>query len=202
MIQRFNRVQTLSGIAQFVGGTLLLTVVWIAFRIAGQILHTFTDSEGPRKFAAFVPALLLGLGGWRWWKGGERFRVFKDSAFHTALLQQRGQDDSIIVTGPGEHSIDGFRDFFAHIFLLGPWLVFNGVTMVLSRLPVLGDLEERMERMLQRLRLSGKWESAEHYSDYAEEVGALIRCSLVDFSPSKFILRAADGKNPPPESEV
>lgn len=199
LIQQFNRTQTIKGTIQVAGGIAILVVIWIVFRTGAQVLEVFTGSPTPRKVAGFVPGVLLGVGSWRWWKSGDRFRVFRDSAFFTALRQHQGLDDSIIVTGPPEHPVDGFRDFFAHIFLGGPSLICNGTAMILSRLPVLGDLEPRMEQALQRLRLSGKWESAEYYRDLGEEIGALIRSGHVDFSPSKFILRAADGKNVPPE---
>jgi hypothetical protein len=141
---------------------------------------------------ASLVAAATTLGGfWRWYSHKEGTRLFKDHAFYDCLELDFGATQTREL---GNEEIHDFSDLLGQIFFAGPRRICNGIARIRSRLPENGEFEEQMGYVLERLRAAKQWEPAIRYRDHAQEVGVLIRCGLVDFSPTKMTLRLATAK--------
>ncbi len=192
MIQRFNREQMVSGLLSIGAGFLILLVTWAALRAvlsAANYITPFPDSA-VGTLVLWLMAALVGVGWYQWWRMGDRFHIFKDEIFHAALRREHGDETNVVSLAEGEE-VSGVVSLFAQIFLRGPRLIFTGIARLQSRFAENPEMEERMGRVLQLLGVSKKWQPALVYEEQAEELGALIRCGLVDFSASKMLLKAA-----------
>lgn len=187
MIQRYNREQMLFGVLAIIGGIVILLVTWVLVRGICDFM-TILSTKSPRAIASLVMSALIVLGFRYWWVRGERYAILKDADFR-ASLDPDYQGASR--TEQDENLVSGFGDLFAQIFYIGQRLICNGITRIYARLIPDPDLEQRMTSTLQRMRVSTKWLSTESYTDHREEVAALIRLGLVDFSASKGRLKAA-----------
>ena len=198
MIQQFNRHQLIFGSISFYGGALVIFLSWVVIRAVLEMTMAFVywHTWSPGNLALLVVNCLVGFGAWQWWRQGEKYLVFKDEPFHARLREHEGEEYVHIVTGPGDERVVGFRDLLAQVFFAGPKLMCAGAARYLSRIPESEDLEERMGFALEELRAKGTRQPALKYADKAEEVGALIRCGLVDFSLSKMLLKATSAAPP------
>jgi hypothetical protein len=125
-------------------------------------------------------------GFWKWRKG-EGYRVFADTAFYVALSPESG---GAVMTQFYLHRVTGLAYLLSQLFLAGPWQLFTGLKRFRSLLPNDAALEMRMSELLAKLRAIGKWEPALKYQEHAKELGALIRCGLVEFSATKLTVKA------------
>jgi hypothetical protein len=187
MIQRYNREQMLFGVLAIIGGIVILLVTWVFIRGICDFM-TILSSKSPRTIASLVMSPIIVLGFRYWWVRGERYAILKDADFR-ASLDPDYQGASR--TEQDEQLISGFSDLFAQVFYIGPRLICTGITRIYARLSPDADLEQRMASVLDRMRASTKWLPTETYVDHREEVAALIRLGLVDFSASKGRLKAA-----------
>jgi hypothetical protein len=192
MIKRFNRQQIIFGILQFTAGIVFLLIAWVLFMyLAGFFMvlmpWTWESSITAKGVASYIVAILFAVGIRKWFVRGEQFRVFKDSAFHAAL----NENPESSLMQEGEDYGTGVMDIIGQFIFFGSRQICTAIARIRARLPESADLEERMGYALKQMREKGKWEDVAKYSDYAEEVGALIRCGLVDFSLSKLRLKAA-----------
>ncbi len=207
MIERFNREQAVFG-GLFIGaGVLILLFTWMIVRavLAAASVITLYPESSFRGFAALVPVALLVVGWYRWWRTGERYRVFKDKLFEAGVRRERGEDLGPFAVGDEEEAVSGIRELFAQILLGGPRLIFTGMARIQSRLPKFPDLEDRMRVLLELLRQTEKWQPAMLYVDQSEELGALMRCGLVEFSARKMLLKAVSDRPqlaPPDDAEA
>jgi hypothetical protein len=196
MISEFNRRQLIRGLVLLLAGIGTMGVVWLVCLFGAEIVHAFTPNPTfqPRNFATGVAVILAAVGAWRWYSRGQGAQIFRDHAFSEALnldmaTSQANESDDVDVAN--------YRDIFRQVIFIGPSLLCSGVAHWLSRMKPNPELEARMVTVLERIRATKKWQDAHHYRDQAEEVAALIRCGLVDFSPSKLRLKVA-GLTPEP----
>lgn len=218
LIQEFNRRQAILGGLCIAGGVLILVIMWMVIDGIVGAISIFTDSGGGRPMQGVspprqtphspVPAVLVitsvwAVGAWHWWSRGYRYRVFPDRLFVAGLRREQGEDIGPFAVGDDEEPVTGFRDLLAQILLGGPRLICTGAARIQSRLPNYPDLEQRMQTLLERLRAQAKWQPALAYADQAEEMGALLRLGLAEFSFSKMLVKAVSDKPapPPPDEE-
>jgi hypothetical protein len=190
MIKRFNRQQVIFCILQFTAGMALLLIPWVllfwtATFLMGYVFWNFFLTES--QVASLGTAIFVFVGIRKWSGGGEGFPIFKDAAFHAclnldpkaALMRERDND-----------RVTDLSDLLSQILCSGPRFMCTAMAHIHARLPEDPDLEERMSYAIERMRAKGEWEQASKYKDYAQEVGALIRCGLVDFSVTRQQLKA------------
>jgi hypothetical protein len=190
MIKRFNRQQIVIGILQFTAGMVLLLIPWLlmfwtaSFLIGYVLWNSFLTEH---QFASLGTAIFVFFGIRKWSRGGEGFPIFKDSAFHACL--NLDPDAAFMREGDNDRVTD-LSDLLSQILCSGPRFMCTAIARIHARLPEDSDLEERMGYAIERMQEEGEWEEASKYKDYAQEVGALIRCGLVDFSITRQQLKA------------
>jgi hypothetical protein len=208
MIKDYNRRQLILGILQFAGGIVATLLVWVFFLYTSGFLMifipaTWDSSITAKGVASWCTAIVIVLAFLNWRRRGDQYRIFKDSAFRAFVIENpEGQ-----YMKEGEDFASGPFDIVKNVMFTGPQWLCTAVARILARLPQNTDLDERLAQALERLRASTKWQPAEHYADHAEEVGALIRLGLVDFSVSKGRLKAVPeggtsgaGEDPPDDT--
>jgi hypothetical protein len=196
MIQEFNRRQALTGGLLVAAGALIVWITWAVLRAvlsAASVLTPYSEAT-LGKPAGFITLGLVALGVYRWWRNGDRYRVFPDQLFLAGVRRERGEEVPPFATGDEEETVSGFTELMSQVFLGAPRLICNGAARIQSRLPNYPDLEQRMQTLLERLRALQKWQPAMPYAEQAEEMGALLRCGLAEFSLSKMVVKAVSDK--------
>ncbi len=194
MIERYNREQLLRGVLNFVLGAIILGITWLFFRVVASVVLGSFWKHAPISYdmmATGLTAAVFVSGAIQWARGGESYRVFKDTDFYASLDHV---STGAFLVKHGVHRITGVAYLLSQIFLGGPWQICTGYTRLRSRLPNDPKLEARMREVLGWMRTSGQWETAMKYRDNAEELGALIRCGFVEFSATKMRVKAVPEK--------
>jgi hypothetical protein len=180
-------------------------LTWVVFRavLGAATVVTMYSESSVSGIAGLITFGLLAFGAYRWWRAGDRYLVFKDELYLAAVRREQGDDSGPFAVGDEEQEVSGVIELFSQIFVGGPRLICTGIARIQSRLPDYLDLEARMGVLLERLRALKKWQPGMAYVDQAEELGALMRCGLVEFSSSKMIVKAVGEKSesPAPEAE-
>lgn len=192
MIRKFNRTQILLGGVNLVAGTVILWIAWWFFCYVDSVIRArFWHSVSAWSATVATGAVLLLLvTGFRQWRRGEAgYQVFHDTAFYAALDPVT---EGAAVTQLSVHRVTGIAYLVSQFFLAGPRQICTGLTRLRSLLPHDPNLEARMSELLTRMRAIGKWDDAQKYEAEARELGALIRCGLVDFSRTKLRVKAAE----------
>jgi hypothetical protein len=188
VIRRYNTSQIVKGLLRIGLGAVAFWLAFIFFRFAAEIFFERFGVKGysPAQVAAVCTVLMGASGLWQWVKGGER-STFTDSVLYDMNWLAHDLD-------PFRRSIasqvPGLSYALAQVFIAGPLQVLKGVAMLCSLLPVSGDLEARMLRLLEEMRAVSGWQDARKYADHGEELGALIRCGAIEFSATKGRVKA------------
>jgi hypothetical protein len=193
MVQRFNCHQILLGTLNVVIGFWIVVLAWFFFRYVTEIaFRAFWPGEPipPTTVAYVICGLLLFTGIWQW-RRGEGYQVFADTPFYAAI----GETESGAMTQLYVHRVTGLACALSQIFLAGPRQLCTGITRFRFLLSTDPELERRMSELLASMRAIAQWEPATKYANQAVELGALIRCGFVEYSPTKMKVKAAPGKN-------
>ena len=194
MIERYNREQLLRGVLNLVFGAVILAITWLFFRVVAGVVMGGFWKQAPLSYetaATVLMTIVFVSGAVQWARGGESYRVFKDTDFYASLDHVSA---GAFMTQRHVHRITGIAYVLSQVFLGGPWQICKGYARLRSRLPNDPKLEARMREVLGWMRTSGQWETAMKYRDNAEELGALIRCGLVEFSATKMRVKAVPWK--------
>ncbi len=194
MIERYNRTQLRKGGVNLLLGAAILGITWLFFRFAaGLVLHSFWKGApvSAPTVAHGLTALVFVAGVVQWARGPEAYRVFTDTVFHAALEPVSG---GAVMLQRKTLPIAGIGYVLSQIFLAGPWQICTAVARFRALLPKDPLLEARMREVLGWMRTSGQWETAIKYRDNAQELGALIRCGMVEFSETKMRVKAVPAK--------
>lgn len=194
MIERYNRQQLIHGLLNLVLGAVILWITWMIFRGVAWVILTQFWKKPPVPLdtvALALTGIIFVSGVVQWARGAEGYQVFKDTVFHASLEHVSGGS---YIIDRYTRRVTGVAYLFSQLFLAGPWQVCKGVARLRSRLPNDPKLELRMREVLGWMRASGQWETAMKYRDNSEELGALIRCGLVEFSVTKGRVKAVPAK--------
>jgi hypothetical protein len=194
VIERFNREQLIRAVLHFVLGGIILWITWWAFYWAAWlVMREFwkTTPVSVANVASALTGLVFVSGVVQWVRGGKGYQVFKDTPFYASIDHVSG---GAFMMQLYTHRITGLAYILSQLFLGGPWQICQGVARLRGRLPNDPKLELRMREVLGWMRASGQWETAMKYQDNSEELGALIRCGLVEFSATKGRVKAVPAK--------
>ena len=202
MIRRYNFHQVLRALFHLVSGLLCYFLAYLFFRYAPEfICHQF---DIPLSTKAANGAAALGLAvvtfsGYRSWRAGGGLRGYHESALYHDLGEETA---GAFVVDFYAHRVTGPAHVLSQVFLAGPLGLLNFRTTLSSLIPHSDLLAGRLEKALEVLQTTNKWQSITDHPDITTEILYLAQMDQIDFSTATTIprIKAHTPKNPAPTS--
>lgn len=180
MIERFNRSVKIKAAATFIGGVICLILTWLLFLALPGYVAWLLGYDWPlwgRHLVALALTGLLFMTGWRRAAAGGELQEYGDSAIYDTL-----QPGSLGAWVTGLDRAAAGTYLLTQLIFAGPLGIFRSRALLASRIPESLDLENRLRRVLERLREDNKWQPLSAYPGIEAEILYLARMGMIDFS--------------------
>jgi hypothetical protein len=188
MIRRFNFKQNLRAIIAFASsifayGIAALFVGWVLWLLEGSL--KVQSWWWPVGVFGFWCAMTWS--GWQRWKAGLGHYGADESLGYLNLDESNAGAWEVQNKAA---SLTGCAYVLSQIFLAGPLQALKAGYLLRSRLPTDALTEQRLMELLERVRAKGSWHGIENWVGSENDISALIRLGLVEFSSTKGRIRA------------